>query len=329
VRLHADAADQLVVHGEKAESEGHIHGALELYRCAYDAAAVVMHAGAAVDAARFQGRVERRFARWDDSLRAYGVACDVAVAAELWGMAAEATVGVASVRREMGNLPAARREYQGALEFAERSANPNTVAAVHHTILSVEHVAGNLDMALEHGWMAVAGYTEERRRMRCVAGLAGALLDYGDRVASEDAWTIVAERSDETYYRIYARDALAYLAALRGSLAEFQRQAALCDALGWEAGPLSAKAEILFYRGKSFRALGLEDTAERWLEQAVAFAEEHGFNRTMFEAEAELRALRTSQAASPAPAETTPAAPLEVREGLREMRRELAGAGTA
>jgi hypothetical protein len=52
--------------------------------------------------------------------------------------------------------------------------------------------------------------------MRCLAVLAGALADYGDREAAEDAWSLVAHSSREAYYRIYAHDALAYLAALRG-----------------------------------------------------------------------------------------------------------------
>ncbi|MEX2465924.1 MAG: hypothetical protein WD995_03390, partial [Gemmatimonadota bacterium] len=57
---YAEVADLLVTAGAEAEAEGHIHGALELYRCAFDAAATVMYPEAAVDAARFRGRVERR-----------------------------------------------------------------------------------------------------------------------------------------------------------------------------------------------------------------------------------------------------------------------------
>ncbi|MDZ7779232.1 MAG: hypothetical protein U5R14_04735 [Gemmatimonadota bacterium] len=332
-RTFVDLADALLHAGRSAETEGHVHGALELYRCAYDAAATVMHAGAAVDAARCQGRVQRRLARWEDSVRQYQLAHDVAVAAELWERAARVLVGLASVRREVGNIPDARREHVRALEFAERCGDADTVATVHHGILTVEHVAGNLDVALQHGWSAVSQYEDESGRMRCLASLAGVLLEFGDRTASEDAWTVVAERTADLYYRIYARDALAYLAALRGDLEGFQRQAALCDALDWESGPLSAKAEILYYRGKSFRALGLRDTAKAWLERAVTFAEEHGFNRTLFEAEDELKMLEQenavrNRAAEDDAANTTPAAPPEIRDGLREMRRAVAASGS-
>lgn len=333
-RALPELADALVHAGRWAESEGHPHGALELYRCAFDAAATIMHARVAVDAARFRGRVQRRLARWEESVRMYELAYDVAVAAELWQAAARVLVGLASVRREVGNIPAARQENVRALDFAERSGDADTVATVHHGILTVEHVAGNLEVALRHGWSAVAQYEDERGRLRCLASLAGVLLEFGDRTASEDAWTVVAERTGDRYYRIYARDALAYLAALRGDLAGFKRQAAMCDALDWESGPLSAKAEILYYRGKSFRLLGLNDTAKVWLERAVAFAEQHGFNRTLFEAEHELSELereweKAVEELRDAQQRTTPAAPPEIRDGLREMRRAVAASGSA
>lgn len=323
-----DVAEALVELGAHAEALGHRHGALELHRCAFRIAADTASLEAAVDAARFQGRIQRRFARWDESIRAYRLAHEIAVAGELWSHAAQVLTGLASVRRETGNLPGARQVYLKALNLAERSGEPDTVALVHHGMLSVEHVAGNLEVALQHGWKAVASYQDERGRLRCLASLAGALSDFGDRKASEDAWTIVAQRSDESYYRIYAHDALAHLAALRSDLPEFERQAAACDALGWESGPLSAKAEILFYRGKSYRALGLYDAAERWLSRAVEFAQENGFNRTLFEAEDALEALKRErdETAATASEETMPAAPPEVREGLREMRRALATA---
>lgn len=331
-RLHADVADHLVISGDNAEAEGHVHGALELYRCAYDCAAAVMHAGAAIDAARFQGRVQRRFARWDESVKAYGVARDVAVAAELWEQAVQVSLGLASISQERGNLPAARSGLEQAEALATRAGSRDSVADVQHSRLALEHAAGNTELALQHGWSAVAGYTDARRRVRCLASLAGVLVDYGDVATAEDAWSVVSRDSSEQYYRIYAHDALAYLAALRGDLSEFERQASLCDALGWESGPRSAKAEILYYRGLSYKALGLYDAAARWLDRAVQHSEEFCLNRTLFLAEeasaalARERADRARRAAFDEKA--APSAPSEIRDGLREMRRALAGAAS-
>jgi len=324
-----ELADRLITVGERAEADGHEHGALELYRCAFEAAAFSMHAGAAVDAQRFQGRVYRRFARWDDALASYQRAYQIAEVAGLWEKASRVLVGLASVRKELGSLPDARRVYRDALDLAYRAGEKDAIATAHHGLLSFEHAAGNTHEALQHGWTAVATYEDAGRRIRCLANLAGALTDLGDRSAAEDAWTVVAETSDETYYRIYAHDALAYLAALRGDQTAFETQASACDALGWESGPRSAKAEILYYRGLSYRALGFRDAADRWLTKAVAFAEEFGFNRTLFRAEQalrELEELRSHELELVGSDSTTPSAPDEIRVGLREMRRAVADA---
>lgn len=321
-------ADGLVVVGERAEVEGHVHGAVELYRCAFDAAAAVMYADAAVDASRYRGRVLRRAARWEAAVRSYEVAYEVALAAGFAAKAAQSLGGLAAVRQELGNLPKARSGYQDALELAGRSGSRDVLASIHHGLLALEHAAGNLDVALRHGWIAVGSYEDVSGRVRCLASLAGALVDLGDHVAAEDAWSVVARDATDVYYRTYALDALAYLAALRGDLGDFERRAAACDALGWESGPRSAKAEILHYRGLSYQALGMRDAAERWLRRAIRHAEEFGLNRTLFRSEEALDRLlqeevpREFEKAS----STKPSAPREVREGLREMRRAVAGA---
>jgi tetratricopeptide (TPR) repeat protein len=210
------------------------------------------------------------------------------------------------------------------MDVAERSGDRDALATVYAELLGLEHVAGNLETALGHGWAAVATFeSDEVGRTRCLAVLAGTLADYGDREAAEDAWAIVAHTSDERFYQIYAYDALAHLSALRGDGIAFEDHARRCDELDWENGPLSAKAEILFYRGLSFQALGQFEVAERWLERAMSFSQEHGFSRMVFRA---VDALGKLVAPSPEEARRAPAAPPEVREGVRAMRRELVGA---
>ena len=141
--------------------------------------------------------------------------------------------------------------------------------------------------------------------------------------AAEDAWTVVAHESRETYYQIYAWDALAYLAAQRGDESGFELRAARCDALGWENGQRTAAAEILYYRGLSYRALGRWKEASEWLTRAVRFAEDAGLNRSFFLAEEALKSLDTPERIpAPAPAIATSAA---LRIGLKEMRAEAVG----
>lgn len=311
---------ELVELADSVEAQGHDHGALELYRCAYEVAASLLAARPAVNAARLMGRLLRRRADWVGAQNWFLTAREIADLAGYRDITAHALVGLAGIKKETGNLPAARSGFDEALAEAERSGDADTIALVHHGLLGLEHAMGNLEEGLRHGWIAVATYDNEGGRTRCMASLAGALADYGDRSAAEDAWSVVAHSSQERYYQIYAHDALAYLAALRGDGVAFEAHARACDDLDWESGSLSAKAEILYYRGLSCQALGRDELARQWLQRAVSFAEEHGFNRILFAAEEALQAR--PETSSPEP---PPAAPRELREGLRAMRQELVG----
>jgi tetratricopeptide (TPR) repeat protein len=322
---HEVLAAELVELADAVEAQGHSHGALELYRCAYDIAGALGASRQAVDAARLAGRLLRRQARWDEAGRWFDVTREIADAADLPDVAARALVGLAGIARETGNFPEARGGFSKALEKAEASGSTEVIALVHHSLLGLEHQAGNLPVALRHGWLALGTYQSEAGRTRCLAGLAGVLTDFGDLDAAEDAWAIVAASSEERYYQIFAHDGLAYLFALKGDSRRFELHAGQCDALGWESGASSAKAEILHYRGLSYRALGQLDRAKEWLTRAVVFAEKHKYNRVLFKAEEALREIESQQAVSDR--EAAPAAPLELREGLRAMRREAVGAG--
>jgi tetratricopeptide (TPR) repeat protein len=137
----------------------------------------------------------------------------------------------------------------------------------------------------------------------------------------------VAHGTRDRYYLVYAHDALGHLCALKGDREGFLTHSARCDALGWDSELPSAKAEILLYRGLSYRALGEIDVARGWLTRAVQFAEANHYNQTLFRAEEALRALGAARPEERTGAPTTPTAPREVREGLRAMRQELVGAG--
>jgi tetratricopeptide (TPR) repeat protein len=236
--------------------------------------------------------------------------------------------GVGATHRERGNLPAARSALEEALTVAESTGSGLALGRVHHGFLGIEQAAGNLDAAARHGWRAVSLYGDDENRTRGLAGLAALFQEMGRLEAAEDAWLLVRHLSEEEYYTLYAVDALSHLAALRGDGAAFARLAAESDALGWDSGPLGAKADILLHRGLSYQALGRTGEARRWLERTVAFAEESGFSRVLFEAERNLELLEATAAApEPRASEAPPAASTEeVEAGLQAMRRELVGA---
>jgi len=320
-----ELADRFIRLGDLVERQAHDHGALEMYSCAYEIATAMRLPRAAAEASRYMGNLLRRRASWEEADNRLTSAREIAELAGLRDVAARAMVGLSIMRQDAGNLPAARTGLQESLHVAEQSGDADTLAMVHHALMGVEQLAGNLSVSLEHGWVAVATYQSQERRTRCMAGLAATLTDCGDREAAEDAWSWVADRSDDAYYQIYAHDALGHLAALRGDRVAFARHSQQCDALGWMDKPGYAKAEILLHRGVSHRSLGDLPQAREWLTAAGTFAEEHKYNQVRFRVEEALASLaEESVEPYPTAAPPTPVAPPEMRDGLRAMRRELA-----
>lgn len=322
-----ELADELVSLGDAVEQQGHLNGALEMFACAYEIATAVRSPRAAAEAARYSGGLLRRRAEREQAELRFETARGIAEAAEMPDVLARSMVGLALVRQDAGNMPAARSGLRDSLTIAEESGDRDTIGMVYHAFMGLEQLCGNVTESLRNGWRAVGEYECPERRTRSIASLAAVLIDCGDHEAAEDAWTLVAHTSKDSYYLMYAHDALSHLAALRGDRTSFERLAAECDACGWEATTGFAKAEILHYRGLSYQALGELEAASRWLARAVQFAEEHGYNHVLFRAEEALRTLSVDLDAATeteeAEAAPAPAAPPELREGLRAMRREL------
>ena len=316
----------LVALGEHVEQQNHLHGAAEIYRTAYEIFAATGQIQNAVDAARFGGRVLRRQARWEEAERWYGIAREIAQTASMDDRVALSLSGWASGLQEKGSLPAARVCLDEALGYARRSGDPYALGLTLHGLSFLEHGRGNLQEALSFGWQAVEAYPGQEERVQALASLAGALIDAQALDAAEDGWRCVLALATHDYYRLYATDALGHIAALRGNRAAFAQWASRADAMEWEAGPPSAKAEILLYRGLSYRALGEVHEARTYLTRALEFAEENGFSRTLFAAE---KALEELQGSGESPRTLSVSEPAkELRLGLQELREELVGSGT-
>ncbi len=315
--------------GREVESLGHLHGAAELLSAAHRFSTATGDLDEAVESARAAGRTARRLGRWAEAHGWYDAARGVTTELGLPARTALVLDGAAATHRERGNLPAARACLEEALTLAESSGERAALGRVHHGFLGLEQAAGDVEEAIRHGWSAVTLYDDDEDRTRGLAGLAGLLQDMGRLEAAEDAWMLVRHLSRERYYTLYAVDALSHISALRGDAAAFARRAAESDGQGWDSGPATVKADILLHRGLSYRALGRLEEARRWLEETLAFAEERGFSRTLFEAEAALGTL--DEAAVDAPTtpeheEPSPFAASDVEEGLRVMRCDLVGA---
>ena len=319
--------------GHAAERDDHAWGALELYRCAFEMATALGEPETAIEAARSSGRVLRRRGQWAEADHWYGLALAIAERAELWDLIARTRAGLAVIHKDRGDLSAARIGLESALEAAGSAKDADTTASIYQDLMNLEYVAGDLPVAARHGWRAVNTSATDAAKTRCLVGFAWILKELGDIDAAEDAYAVARETADDFYYRLYAYDGYAHMAALRGDPAAFDVRATECDQLGWDDGPATAKAEILYFRGVGHALLGRRDEARSWLGKAVAFAEHHAFEVVLENARAALSELpnegfeaRLAQQKQPPIPRT---APHDVRDGLRALRNEVVGALSA
>ena len=316
--------------GNSVDMQGHFNGATEFFSLAYSVALACGSGTNAGEAARLLGRSYRRLGDWDESGYWYGVAQDLAGALDDGRLLALALSGLGNTHRERGNLPAALRLHGEALERGADMGDPYVQGLVHHELMTDEKLSERYAQAIQHGWEAVRLYPAAREQLQALTDLAWAFVEVGDLSAAEDAYTVVAHRTEEFRYRAYALDALAYIEALRGNSVRFESRLEAVDALAWRQGPPFMVSELLFYRGKAYGLLGNVEQAERWLEEAKGFSERHANHQISIQAEDLLHTLREGEL--PAAAEVAVADSVdlsgvdEVREGLSLMREEYVSA---
>lgn len=321
--------------GGIVEGMGHFSGALELHALAYDLAVAAGSVEAAVDAARFRGRVFRKMAKWDKAIHWYGVAEKVARETQSSRKLAAVLDGLASAHRDRGNLPKARELLGQLLTLGVKEESRYAQALAHHSLMTVEKEANNLKAAIHHGWKAFHSHDSREGRLYALFDLAGVLREENELAAAWDAYSIVAAQVGTFEYVLLSLDAMALIAALRGQEARYDTLRAQVDGMGWDEQGASAvvQGQVLLYRGISCRALGRTREGDKWITRALAFAEEHQLNKLIFDAEAALQPREPADVpgswADQDSGQATGADVQEIRQSLQEMRKDLAGAGAA
>ncbi len=314
--------------GRVVDGLGHVNGALEILGLAFDLAKAVGSPEAATDAARFQGKVLRSLAEWDRALAWYEVARKVAEEAAGPRKLAVVLDGMANTYRDLGNLPRARELLGEVLVMGREGGDRYATAIAHHDLMTVDRVGGDLVSATQHGWRAFQSYDSEEGRHKALFDLAGVLQEIGELSSASDAYSIVVQQVATFEYKLLALDALAYIAARQGDEAAHESFRVRMELEGWESLSAVYRAQVLFYRGLSNRALGRWEESVRWLSEALALAEQHKLNKLIFDAEGELAKVEPSRDAPAAGLDFT-SEPFgqeigEVRQGLQELREALA-----
>ena len=321
--------------GKSAEAQRHRHGARELYALSHAVAVAVVATGEAVESARLLGRLHRSQGEWDEAIRWYEGARTAAQGEGDHATEAIVIDGLAHALRDKGNLPAARELLHEGLQVAEESGDDYSVASIYHALMSTEQRAGRLPQAVAHGWRALNLHRQEETRYYVLGTLAGCLVKMGELDAAEDSFAVVAERVERPDWRYAALEMLAHISSLRGHRDVFDERVASADGADWKSGAsVPVHAEILQFRGMSWKALGNPVQARAWLESARDYAQEHAVNQVHFESEALLSDLGNDETASAADvtaaeaASTEPGIPAaemeEIRGGVGAMRRALA-----
>lgn len=327
---HGQLTASVLEWGREVEGQGHLNGALEILGLAYELARALGSADAAADAARFQGKIFRVRAEWAQALAWYDIAKGIAEEVGNPRKLAAVLDGLANAHRDRGNLSRAREVLLEVLEIGKETGDRYTLAIAYHDLMTVEKLGDDLVGAIRYGWMAVQSYDSREGSLRALFDLAGVLRENGELSAARDAYTVVAEQITTFEHRLLAMDALAFIAALQGDAPGYHLIRARMDEEGWEALSPVYRGQVLYYRGMSSRALGWWEESRRWLGEALAYAELHGLNKLLFDAEGALTEDRSNDVRPESP--WTSPEPygeeiLEVRQGLRALRDTLADAG--
>lgn len=317
--------------GERVEWQGHVFGARELHRIAFDLSVALGDVAGAADAARRLGRVCRRMTDWSGAEEWYESGREIARSGELRRAEALIVDGLGNLRRERGNFPAARELYEEALEMGRELADARVLGSAHQSLMIVEKHAGRTDDAIRHGWASVQAHASEQRKVAALADLGDIFIRSGALDAAEDAFTVVAARTDKLDFRVMALDALAHVAALRGDGETFRARNERTAREPWADVSPGVRAQVLLFRGRSHLALDEVEEARAVLRSAKALAEEHEINKVLFDAEDLLDELERGEAEADADARELPEPAAEtiaeVGEPLARMARTPVGTG--
>jgi tetratricopeptide (TPR) repeat protein len=268
-------------------------------------------------AARGRARALRRLALWDESLHWYEVARGIA--SSLADQAEEAIVldGIASSYLGRGRVPKARTVLNQASELARGSGDPEAIASVSFSLMTIAHTEGRLAEAARHGWSAFLEFRTSQGKLRALTALGGVFLAAGSLDSAEDAFAVVERDGQDHHYRLYALAGLARVKAARGDLRGFERANRRLEDEGLAESAPEFRAEAYLERGDGYRDLGTEGEARRWYRAAMRFSERHGLSEYLIRSERALSELEAGISA------TRPSRRLPKSRSLDVIRRDL------
>ncbi len=200
----------------------------------------------------------------------------------------DARIAEAKVSIARGNYPRAETMLDETIRSAEGADLQQFRAKAIQERAAVAQLKGDYEYAIKLGYEALDNLADDRLRDRMLGDIAGAFYKLGVRSAARDAYTLLTVTAQEQYVRWTSTINLMEIAADDGSLPLFERQRRQLEAA---ALPPHLRAQFLVHAGEGLSRLGDPDGARRNLTEAVVFAAKYGYNRLVFQAEAQLEGL--------------------------------------
>lgn len=316
-----ELARNLLELGTLVERMGHLFGAREFHRTAYEVAVIAGDSGSTVEAARFHARTCRRLGDLVESERWYSTALEISRARGEARTVSVVLDGLANTFREMGDGARARSVVAEGLEVARGLGDRYALASGHHTLLALDKDEENWSEAIVNGWAAFGMYPETYHQTLVLHDLAGVFLETGQYRSAEDAYLVVKNLGADGPAATLAQVSLLLVAALQEDRAGFDARWREVQSLEWESMAPTFRGQVLFVIGRAFSALSRTSEARSWVERARSLAEVHGLTQlqldtTLFLKELGGSGLRT--VGFPVLAEPAGQVLIELRE-LREF----------
>ena len=230
-----------------------------------------------------------------------------------------ADVGFTVVARQRGNYPAARRAARRAVEVGEAHGLARLAALGHQSLMVAAVVAGDLDTAVQHSWLAYANVRGDAvEEAAHIVDTAQLFLDAGHADIASAGFAAALERRLPDRIRLPALGGAALAAARQGDLRTVERMAtAVRRAVNDGLMPYASVVARLD-TAEALETIGKLDAAEPFRYEAETVAGAHRYHELVHRAERQPARTR-----APEPVQPLTAATLEIGEAVRA----LAGVG--
>ena len=199
-----------------------------------------------------------------------------------------ARIAEAKVSIARGNYPRAETMLDDTIRLAEVADLRQFRANALQERAAVAQLKGEYEYAIRLGYEALDTLADDRQRDRMLGDIAGAFYSLGVRSAARDAYTLLSVTAQEQYVRWISTINLMEIAADDGSLPLFERHRRHLEGVML---PPAIRSQFLLHAGIGMAQLGDAAGARQQFGEAIAFAESHGFNHVVFEAEAKMSCL--------------------------------------